>query len=215
MSTTRAAKIQRSVDSLGRLLSVVVGLAVTLAVQRVLFDSSGQLHVWYDSTNSTYPLLKVLLELLPAMLAFIASIVPFYHGMNRHLERTYVENTVPTSKEGFLVADFFVFFIESCFLVALASLIDSGNEMFLVLAALLGVDAVWSFLTHGIHYESVTPSTSAWGLINVVAVVILLVIYFTTLFPEEVRGWMLALVAIVRTVVDYKYCWKFYFPTDS
>ena len=148
------------------------------------------------------------------MLAFIVSIVPFYHGMNRHLERIYVEKDVESSKEGFLVVDFFVFFVESCFLVALGSLVGSGSQVFLVLAALLAIDAIWSFTAHGIHYGSVKPSTISWAWINVIAVVLLLVVYFIQLFPtDQFRLWMLAIVAIGRTVADYKFCWRFYFPT--
>lgn len=216
MPLNREAKIQRSVDSLERLFSVVVGLAVTVAVQRILFDSNNNLHVWYDSANDTYPFLYVLKDRLPAMLAFIASIVAFYHGMNRHLDRTYVENPVPPSKEGYLVIDFFVFFIEACFLVTLASLVGSGNQLFLILAVLLGVDAIWAFITHGIHYGPIKPSTMNWGVINLIAVIVLLIVYFTQVFPPgAVRSWMLAIVAIIRTVLDYVFCWKFYFPPEE
>jgi hypothetical protein len=215
MPSTREDKIQRSVDSLERLFSVVVGLAVTIAVQKILFDPNNTLYEWYDTTNNTYPFLKHLLDRLPAMLAFIVSIVPFYHGMNRHLDRTYIEKDVAATKEGYLVIDFFIFFIESCILVTLASLVSSGDKLFLVLGVLLIVDAVWCFATHGIHYGSVTPSTITWGWINLIAFVALLVVYFLQLFPAgATRSWILAIVACCRTIADYKTCWKFYFPDN-
>lgn len=216
MPLDRKAKIQRSVDSLERLLSVVVGLAITVAVQRILFDAKGNLHVWYDVPNKSYPFLAILLDRLPAILAFIVSIVPFYHGMNRHLDRTYVENDVPETKEGFLVVDFFVFFLEACFLVALASLVASGNEIFLILTVLLLLDAGWSFATHGIHYGKIKPSTIMWGWINTIAVFLLLLFYFSQIFPAgSTRNWALCGVAVVRTLADYKFCWPFYFPADN
>jgi hypothetical protein len=207
--------IQRSVDSLERLFSVVVGLAVTIAVQKVLLDSNDNLHIWYDSKNNTYPLLGVLWDRLPAMLAFVVSIVPFYHGMDRHLDRTYVEKVVPSSKEACIVLDFFIFFIESCILVALASLAGSGNHLFLMLAVLLAVDAIWAFLTHTIHYRSAASSEIIWSRINVAAVIILLPVYFLPVFPDgTARSWILAIVAIIRTIFDYIFCWKFYFPPE-
>jgi hypothetical protein len=210
----RQARIQRSVDSLERLFAVVVGLSITVAVEKVLFDAAGNLYAWYDSASNTYTFLAVLLDRLPAMIAFITSVVPFFHGMNRHLDRTYVEGGVVTDKEGFLVMDFFVFFLESCFLLALASSVGSHDRVFLILAGLLLVDAAWSLVTHGIHYSKNAPSTLTWGWINLLAIALLLLFYFAQVFPAGlVRSWALCLVAVVRTVVDYKLCWRFYFPT--
>jgi hypothetical protein len=210
---SRHEVLSRSVDALERLFAVVVALAITIAIQKVLFDKDGKLYVWYDSASKTYPLMKMLLDRLPMLAAFIFSIVPFYHGMNRHLDRIYVERDVPASKAGFLVVDFFVFFLESCLLVAFAALVDTGNYGFIVLVLLLAVDAVWCFATHGIHYGAISPSTIRWGWINSSAVAALLFVYFSNVFPDGgARTWALCGVAIIRTVVDYIVCWDFYFP---
>lgn len=215
MSIDRSTKIQRSVDTLERLFSVVVGLAITVAVHKIVFDKNGNCNVLYDSVNKTFPFLKILADRLPVMLAFIFLIVPFYQGMNRHLDQTYVEQDVPATKEGFLVIDFFVFFIEACFLVSLASLVGSGDCAFLVLSALLVFDAVWAFTTHGIHYGKIKPSTITWGWINITTVAVLLLFYFSQIFPiGGVRSWALSIVIILRTVVDYKLCWRFYIPSE-
>lgn len=210
---TKKEKIKRSVDSLERLYSVVVGLAVTIAVQKILFDKSGQIHIWYDQNTKGFPFLGVLLDRLPAMLAFLFTAVPFYHGMNRHLDRTYVERTTVKDKEPFLVFDFFLFFLESCFLVAIAALVSEGDHLFLVLAVLLVVDAVWSGVTHGIHYSTVKHSTLRWTIINVIGTVTLVVVYFARPFAPEAHSWMLAIVAMGRTIADYYFCWEFYFPS--
>lgn len=213
MAPNRQTRIQRSVDSLERLFAVVVGLAITLAVEKILFDANGNLLSWRDANSNSYPFLGVLLDRLPAVVAFLASVVPFYHGMNRHLDKTYVESSIPANKEGFLVMDFFVFFLESCFLLALASSVGSQDRVFLILAGLLLVDSIWSIVTHGIHYAKDSISTLSWGCINLIAIILLLLFYFSQIFPEgPVRSWALCAVALLRTIVDYKICWRFYFP---
>jgi len=215
-SSDRRMVMQRSVESLERLYAVVVGLAITVAIHKLLFDEKGNLYSWYDQATQTYVLWNVLLDRLPALLAFIFSIVPFFHGMNRHLDRIYVERDVPLNKEGFLVVDFFVFFMESCLLVAFGSLVGSKDDAFIALLLLLALDALWAVATHGIHYGAISPSTIRWGYINGVAIVILLFVYFSNLFSiGPRRTWALSAVAILRTVFDYVVCWRFYFPRPS
>jgi hypothetical protein len=205
--------VKRSVDSLERIYSVVVALAVTIAIQKLLFDSHGNLYPWHDPATNRYILLDAIVTRLPVLLAFVFSIVPFYHGMNRHLDRIYVERAVPVKKEGYLVADFLVFFVEACLLVAFASLVAERGYAFVVLMILLTLDAAWAFGTHGIHYGAIEPSTIRWGWINAVAVAMLLIIYFSNLFsPGTARNWALCGVATLRSVVDYLLCWRFYFP---
>jgi hypothetical protein len=184
MPMDRAKHIERSVDSLGRLLSVVVGIALTIAMRRILFESGEKIWAWYDPDTMTYPLWEAFVRMLPATLAFLSAIVPFYHGMTRHLDYVYLDNPLHPSKAGFLVFDFFVFFVESFVLVALAALINAGNEFYLILAILLGLDAIWGFLSHGIHYGEIKPSTIRWGIINSAAVAFILVFYFLEHVPS-------------------------------
>ena len=86
---------------------------------------------------------------LPAVVAFVVTAVPFYHGMARHLARTYIERDVPESKSGFLLLDFFVFFVEACILLAFSSLVGVGNNAFLCLMALLVFDSIWAMRRAG------------------------------------------------------------------
>ena len=142
--------IRRSVESLQRIYAVVVALAITIAIQKAL------------SGSSDFSLIKNIIPAAPTLTAFIFTVVPFYHGMNRHLDGTYVEREVSNNGEGFLLGDFVVFFIESCLLVAMASLVMSGDQGFLVLMTLLLIDTVWSFICHGIHYSRWNHSTYIW-----------------------------------------------------
>ena len=204
--------MKRSVDSLERLFAVVVALAITVAIQKILFDSNANLHKWYDNATNEYVLCNVLMGYLPAFLAFIVTVVPFYHGMNRHWDKIYVERA-ESAKEGFLVMDFFVFFFESCLLVAFASLVNLEDYAFIALMLLLIVDMLWAFVTHGIHYGEIKPSTIRWGIINLITLAFLGLFYFSNLFRVGVRrNWALFAVAVARTIIDYVVCWQFYFP---
>lgn len=202
MALSHDDMLKRSVDSLQRLYAVVVGLAVTASIQRCLLNQDGQID--YSGLS----------DRLPIVLAFVATIVPFFHGMNQHLDRAYLGKDQDVNKEGYLVLDFFVFFFESCLLVAIALHVNTGGqEAFLVLVALLLFDALWGCVTHGIHYSKHSPSTLAWCIINVATSVLMLVVYYTQLFPDGiVKAVFLYLLAIGRTVADYWWSWRFYLP---
>lgn len=197
-------KLQRSVDSLERIYAVVVAFAVTAAIEAVLFDK-GVGKADYDK----------LLDNWPALLAFVATIVPFYHGMHRHLNRVYIENRAAATTEGFLLLDFFVFFVESCILLIFASSLDTGVGAFIPLIALFVLDLFWAFIAHGIHYKEWKHSPWKWGAINLGAAVLLWFVLYSTLFPSpESKAFAAAVVAVLRTVADYYFCWDFYFPKD-
>ena len=198
-------KIQHSVDSLERIYAVVVAFAVTKAIETVLFDSS--------TNTANY---SKLIDHLPALIAFIVTVVPFYHGMHRHLNRTYIEERADSKKEGFLLLDFFVFFLESGILLVFASSLDSGEEAFIPLIVLLLGDSVWAFITHGIHYREWKNSPWKWIVINVVTVALLSAVLFSNIFDSgSLKIWVLAIIVLARTFVDYWWCWEFYFPKET
>lgn len=188
--------VERSVDSLQRIYAFVVALAVARSVEAA-FVSEGAL-VWAP-------------ERMPVLVAFVFTVVPFFHGMNRHLDRCYVERH-DEHVQGALLADFAVFFLEAAMLFAFATSIRSGLEGFLILAALLALDTLWGMISHWIHYRDESASSRTWAAVNAVFVVLLLLVYFLEGYAEPVKPWILALLAVVRTVVDYKLSWAFYFP---
>src|SRR4051794_39167471 len=80
--------VERSVDSLQKLYAGVVAFAIGQAITRlVLVDrSTDALATWSD-----------LQIRLPAFLAFLVVLVPFFHGMSRHLDECYLEDRRPLS----------------------------------------------------------------------------------------------------------------------
>lgn len=191
--------VERSVNSLQQVYAFVVALAVARAVEAA-FVAGGEL-VWTP-------------ERMPVLIAFVVTVVPFFHGMNRHLDRCYVERQ-DEHVRGVLLADFAVFFLEAAVLFAFAASISSGLEGFLILAALLALDTLWGLVSHWIHYRDATSSTRTWAMVNAVFVILIVLVYFLEGYADAVKPWILALMAVVRTVADYKVAWSFYFPSES
>jgi len=134
----RRRVIERSVQSLQRIYAFVVALAVARAIEAT-FVSPG-------NTLAFFP------ERLPVFVAFVVTVVPFFHGMNRHLDRCYIEHE-DEHVQGALLFDFFVFFLEAGLLFAFAASVQSGAFGFLIMAAMLTLDTLWALISTWIHYR--------------------------------------------------------------
>ena len=151
----------------------------------------------------------------PTLLAFTVTIAPFYHGMHRHLSRVYIERDIDSNKQGFLLLDFFIFFLEACALLIFASSLTFGIKAFIPLIFLLIIDSIWAILAHGIYYSEWKNSPWKWTVINIITVILMSIVIYSNLFPPEYKTKVLAVAACIRTAVDYVLCWSFYFPSDE
>jgi len=195
---------ENSVRNLQSLLNVLVGLALTSAVLRLLLNRQYQLDVQVDWQS------------LPMFLTFLVTLIPFYHGALRHLDRTYVEQGGRKVRRGALLVDFAMLFVEGCLLVALANALPDPRVFAWGLIALLGLDAIWGLLVEYVLVKERTRGPELrWCIINTVAVVVLVGLATQTALLAS-RGWgnLLLYVALVRTTVDYALCWPCYFPTE-
>lgn len=205
MSESSEKRIARSVDSLQKIYSVVIALAIGQAIQTLLIDRA---------IGALAPP-GVILARTPAFLALLAILVPFYHGMNRHLDVAYIERPEEQRAEAALLFDFIVFFFESCLLFAVAYSIGPGMAAFGFLGTLLAVDMLWALVSHWIHYSQDKPSVFSWSAINAAAIVLGLFVGFTQYYSPTVKSWLLLVIAIGRTALDYWFYWQFYFPRDG
>lgn len=196
----KADYFKRSVDSLQGIYSIIIALAIAQAINTT-FISNGALKTTHE-----------ILLILPQFLTFVVTIVPFFHGMNRHLDRCYLsQNSNPI--EGALLFDFFVFFMEAMVLFSFAGTLSSGSlQCFLILAILLFFDSLWSIISYWIHYKKFTRGPIVWCIINVITIVLLIFLYFHQYFQPEIKPWLFFIIAFCRTVSDYYFCWPFYFP---
>jgi len=193
--------IERSVDSIARIYAVVIALAISQSVQTLIKDPEGRTNLSLDG----------LLAGTPALVAFLFTLVPFWHGMNRHLDRCYLEKTGVVA-QGALLFDFATFFVEAGLLFAAGWSLRSGLVSFYCLGLLLAVDMVWGFVSHQIHFPGQKSHVVKWSSINVAAGMLAIVI---VAYPFERKAWVLMAIAITRSIVDYGLCWKFYFPISG
>lgn len=178
--------------------TVVIAIAIAQAIQSFLKDASG-------TANLS---LERLLPGIPGLVAFLFTLVPFWHGMNRHLDRCYLEKTTGVA-QGALLLDFATFFIEAGLLFAAGWSLRSGISTFYYLGLLLGVDMIWAFVSHQIHFPGRKSHAKKWSLINIVAIFLA---FLVVTFPFESKALVLMGIAVLRSIADYGFCWAFYFP---
>jgi hypothetical protein len=198
-----------SVRHLEGLYTVVVGLGLSLSILNVV-----------DPKLEGLP---IRIDLLPYFISFLVTIIPFYHGALRHLYITYVEKEGKQVRNGALLADFVMLFIESCFFLGLAVLITKPLFFAWGLATLLLFDSVWGFTAHIGFSQDVKPKAEVrWALINLLTTAGL-VIYFCLIDMVPIgasvqAGAKLAIglivISVLRTVIDYAVSWNFYYPSS-
>jgi hypothetical protein len=191
----------RSVDSLQKIYAVVIALAIAQAIQSLLKD---------PVSGTLLPLSKVAVG-LPAFVALLFTLVPFWHGMNRHLDRCYLEKKSAVV-HGAVLLDFATFCLEASLLFAAGWSLRSGIYSFIALGGLLLVDMLWGFISHQIHFPGQKSHVRRWSAINLVAIVIAILIVD---YPFQHQLIILMVVAIVRSIADYWLCWDFYFPREK
>jgi len=199
----------KSVRDLENLYSIVIGLGLWHAIINLI-----------DTTRETLP---IKLESVPFFLAFLVTLIPFYHGSLRHLEMAYVESGGNRVRTGALLGDFIILFIESCLLLAVAILLPKPRFFAWGLAILLGLDAIWGFSVYQVFSGKVKLEAElCWAKINILAFLVLVIYLVTTgIFLRKADGGqpelpiVIPLVSVVRTGFDYLLCWGFYFPASS
>ena len=189
---------ERSVDSLQQIYAVIIALAVSQAFENLLKDPVRGNVLGGD---------QIIIG-LPPLVAFLFTLVPFWHGMNRHLDRCYLEKKIAV-RQGALLFDFGIFLVEAALLFAAAWSLRTGIYTFIYLGALLFIDIIWGFISHQVHFPGKKSHVRRWSLINAFAIALALLVVAC---PIMFKTTALMAVAILRSVVDYWKCWDFYFP---
>lgn len=194
MPPTPPKDIEKSIDSLQRIHALISALALGEAVRRLILNPG--------TTEASFNA-----EALPQFVALVCTIVPFYHGMHRHLEDTYLFATDVRHPKGVLLIDFVVFLVEASTFFALAALFKTP-AFYWVLAALLTFDAFWGGATALIN----SATKFRWCLLNFCAAAAMLTVLSLDVFKPGMEVWLLTLIVGVRTILDYSTHWRFYFP---
>lgn len=158
------------------------------------------------------------------LLVILVTVVPFYHGASRYLDAAYVTGE-RTSVKYALLLDFVFLFIESIIFFTLATLILDSRKSYFCFTFLLLFDIIWvgtTVLTTSTPSSSrgIVPGIGKWAILNIITIVIVLLLYWSTFntltiwrvtFAPSV---LLAIIATVRSVLDYYLVWEFYYPRE-
>lgn len=195
------------VRSLQTLYTIAVGLGLERAIVNLV--------------DISYGIIPIKLELIPFFVAFLITLIPFYHGALRHLNFVYIEEEGKNVRSGALFTDFSLLFLESCLIFSLAILLPNPIGFFIALLLLLLVDILWALLFLGFSKKEKKTSLTElhWLIINTIVIISCLinfgVLYISkvpmNIFDLEISIFVLV-IFITRTVFDYVLCWSFYFP---
>jgi hypothetical protein len=195
--------IARSVKNLQNLYTVVIGLSLATGIQQII-----------DFSNSGFP---IHFSMLPQFFAYLALVVPVYHGAMRHLDIAHIENE---GKPLALVFDFFILFIEGCFFLLLAGLVPLLHKFFFVLLSLLIIDVIWAAIANFgfANSKDDQKATRTWGLMNLITcgLLVLVYLYCDSLDSSKPADYYLKIsimvIVVIRSVIDYCLCWNLYYP---
>jgi hypothetical protein len=201
MAFDKNKAIERSVDSIARIYAIIIGLSLAEAVKTLIVkDGAGQMDLSFQTLwSGSAP-----------FFGFVVTLVPFWHGMNRHLDRSYLEKE--DVSEGALLLDFGAFFIESSLFLVAAWGLRTGLVTYYCLLAVFALDVIWGGVSHLIHSRGGTSHSIGWSTINIIFGVLMVGVIT---FPFEPKPPVLTLLAAIRTIIDYWRGRKFYFPNQT
>jgi hypothetical protein len=199
-------KEKRTIDSLKAIYAVIIGLAIKDAIEVVAKD---------ETINCI--IIKIFL-----LLTFFMIAIPFFHGMNRHLDAYYVHvDEKNKQKQGLLLFDFFAFFSEACFLFFFAINLCRYWDGYQFLGIMLSLDLIWAivlliFLKKPVIKKDQSNLT-IWIFLDICALGLGYLVFF--LDCKFVLGMfyttmIICFLAIIRTFSDFGLLWTFYFPKD-
>jgi hypothetical protein len=195
----RNEKMTRSVDTLKELYTVAVGVALVMAVEKLV------------SAAEREPLLHS--EQFFLFLVVIVTLIPFYHGAFRHMDDIYIFPKDPAKKPGpvVLLGDYCILMFEAGLLVWLATSISDRAIFANGFVFLLLVDLTWAVFT-----AIFTPARFDvvwWGVLNLITLLILVPLWYWPGYTP-INAYCLMWIAIARSVLDYLLSRKLYFPED-
>ena len=193
--------LQRSIDCLQRLYALLLALAANEMFKRFIDRPAGSNHPQYHW------------DWLPDVLTFVFTLVPVYHGMHRHLDRTY--STPVRGKQRSSLRRFFVIDIALNWLAFILFFILQLNvglrEFIIYFAAILFVNSLWGIAA---SFAPQGEFIASWAILNCVATFLAFILGLSQdLVPDgKTLHWTVAGIAIVRTLLDYGLAWDVYFP---
>jgi len=144
---------ENSIRSLSNLYTVVIGVALSLAVVQLVDETNGLLSI---------TITKVLL-----FVSFIFTLIPFYHGALRHLDDAYLENKNSHIRDGALIIDVMLLILHGMVFVVLSLLLNNPIQFAWSLIVLVAVDVLWGVYAYfGSSTQGENGAEGKWALIT-------------------------------------------------
>jgi len=190
------AKIRNSIQGLKEFYSGIIALAL------------------YESIRGVAEIPNVLrtVQFLFFLLAFCTTLAPFYHGLMRYFDDSYLSEGTKPEPASFMV-DYFLFCVLGGLLIWLGAMFGTSfnpDYFIRVYAALLFMDIIWAvmshFLVHTFH------RVKKWVVLNFIVLVGLALLWAVSHPFQGYQITVFLIVAPVRSIVDYGWNWDMYFP---
>lgn len=185
------------------LYTIGAGLSGAVAMERLITDDN----------DFSEPHLVVVALLL--VVAFVATLIPFFHGSMRHMDTAWDEEVAPSG--GLMMFDFVFLFVQTLLYFVVADLTRSPTWFTVALFILLATDVLWLstrrlLQRRSTNRKSNAPITWAWVNLPTIAMLALLLLVNSAGWLNDVSlAVAVTMVAVTRTVVDYKLSSEFYF----
>ena len=201
-------RLENSVRNLIALYTMVIAVALSLAVKTLIDIDRG-----LESVGMSSALLFI---------AFVLTLVPFYHGALRHLDDAYIENANQHIKPGALIIDVLLLLLHAIAFVVLSLLLNKPSHFVWILLVALAIDVLWGLFAHfGSSSSNGLAAESKWTIINFIfvgGVTWYLVdrdIYLSYAGDPTKLSVLIVIACAIRTLVDYVWCRAFYFPKQE
>ena len=185
---------RNSIDALKTVYYVVIGLAITEALNRTFTKDGSFICIEYFKLN------KFML-----MLAFLFTICRFTHGASIHLGRFAKRKHKP-------IIDFAGFIFHGSLFYIMAIAIDKPFWFFISFVAMLLVDVAWLWILKHLDFITATSTENQWLKSDIIVLVAFGIFYF---FDKSISSnyisFCILLVSFLAAKIDYRKNWDFYF----
>lgn len=191
------------------LYGIIAGFAIKNAIESTVMGIINQITLTFEDTSST-KLSQILLGLelgtyeVSMFFVFLATAIPFYHGAMIFLSKE--SHQKPEHIKG-MILHFGFLFIQAMIFLTISLVLHFFILVISLLILLMIIDSIWIILSQ----KTLHKPPLVWLSTNLAFSTALLLIVHPDWNPDSSAP-LLALAAVVRTVIDYFSAPEVYFP---
>lgn len=205
-----------ALSSVKKLVSIVMGLALTNAIITVVTDQTTEERIHGSKASlDLLPLSQISPESALCAIALVTAIVRFYHGNGQLLELLYGEGSRKEQNgplSGGIGGNFIVIMVQSVLFALMSFYVNGNRSLILLFGLLLVIDIFWyvANLTTTDTDPEALGQQQRWMFNNFGFLAVLVGLYYA-----NNNGWAVTAAAVailLNTLVDFYISWNFYFP---